>query len=328
MILELLDNIDTISQQFVFNGYQALVNAYAPAIYGLVVLCVIIYGYAVILGWVCLSLAETSKRLLTVGFVLLFALNWGTFSTYIYHLLTEAPNEIASILVKAIPHSNYTDVSGINSALDQTLFDGVGFVSALWERGAWNHLFPYVCGLVIWLLVLLLIGIALIELVVAKFGLAILLVISPLAIPMMLFKTTKEIIFDGWLKHLVGFALIPVFVFSALALGLSALASTVDNMQQAIDADKLSIFDIAPYSIFAVVCIGLLVKATHMATSIANGFAIGMAPHLANAANVVRQELRHFKPRDLIPRRNHAPSNPTRGGSVNIPHNPSTITKK
>lgn len=321
MIVELLDKVDRISQQFVFNGYQQLADTYAPAIYGLVALCVIVYGYAVAQGWVSLSLAETSKRLLTVGFVISLALDWGIFSKYVYNLFTNAPNEISSILIKAIPNSHYSDVSGINSALQQAWYDGISFVAALWDRGDWHHWFPFFWAIVIFLLVLLLVGISLIELIVAKFGLAIFLVIAPLTIPMVLFKATKEVIFDGWLKHLVAFAFVPIFVTSSLALGLTLLSDSVIDIQKAISADILTITATAPYVIYIFVCIGLVVKATHMAASIANGFTAGMTPYVARAVNSIRQEVNKIHPL------NFPIKNKTQPVGALTPVNPSTVEK-
>lgn len=328
MIVALLNKVDSISQQFVLNGYQQLVNTYSPAIYALASLCVIIYGYAALQGWVSLSLAETSKRVLTIGFVLAFALNWGTFSDYVYRLFTQVPNEISGILIKAIPNSIYDTTGGINSALQQAWYDGFGFVSALWERGGLQNWFPYFWAAAVFVIVLLLVSISLIELIVAKFGLAIFLVLAPLIIPMMLFKATKEIIFDGWLKHLITFAFVPIFVTSALALGLSLLSDSVGTVQQAISADNVSITKIAPYVLFAVVCLGLVIKATHMAASIANGFTTGMSPHLGRAAGNLLRTIMNNLPR-LQPRSNNSVNGSTSTHtSTSTPVNPTTIASK
>ena len=325
MIVELLEKTDTISAQFVLNGYQELANTYAPSVYGLICLSVIIFGYAIVLGWVNLSLAEIGKRLLTVGFVLSLALNWGTFSNYIYDLFTKVPNEISIHILKSLPNVHYSDIGGINSALDQTWSDGVGFAAAMWERGDWHHWFPYLWACIILLLIILLVGIALIELVVAKFGLAIFLVISPLIIPMMLFRASKEIIFDGWLKHIVTFAFVPVFVTSALALCLTLMSDSVGDIKLAIQADELAISAAAPYAIYLFVCIGLVIKATQMAASIANGFSIGMTPVTARAVGAMRREIDRYRRPNGNPNKPKLPIISTASAIVS---NPSTLSTK
>ena len=283
MITELLSKVDTISQQFIINGYQELANTYAPAIYGLAALSVIVYGYAVLQGFASLSLTETSKRALLMGFILSFALNWGIFSQYIFAAFTKVPNEIAEHLIRALPNSPYHSGGSINTAIQDAWNEGMTFFSVVWERGGLRNVLPYFYASGILILLVLLVGTAIIELIVAKFGLAIFLVLAPLAISMCFFKATKEIIFDGWLKHLVTFACIPIFVTAVLALSLTLLSDSIIDMQQAIHADKLSITAIAPYIFFLFISIGLLLKATHIASSLAGGFASSMTPHAANA---------------------------------------------
>tara|TARA_R110000868_G_scaffold223437_1_gene475332 strand:- start:1106 stop:2053 length:948 start_codon:yes stop_codon:yes gene_type:complete len=308
MIVELLEKTDAISTEFVLNGYQELANAYAPAIYGLVGLSVIIFGYATLQGWVNLSLPETSKRLLTIGFVLELALNWGSFSTYIYNVFTVIPSEVAVYLLRALPDSHYGSGSSVTAALDQVWTDGVGFSAAIWERGGLQHLFPFLWSFLVMVFIIVLVGIALVELVVAKFGLAIFLVLAPLMIPMMLFKATKEVLFDGWLKHMVTFAFIPIFVTAALVLCLSLLSDSVIDIQEAIKFDSVGLSSAAPYVMFLFICVGLVIKAVHMAASIANGFSVGMSPVVARAAQSMAGTFNKHRSRSipLIPRRSPA----------------------
>lgn len=272
MIVGLLNKMDSLSHSFVFQGYQNLVASYTHAIQGLVLLAVMVFGYASLTGWISLSLAETSKRALLIGFVLSFALNWGHFSEFVYKLFTLAPNEIASHLVQAIPGNPFTNTGGVNQALQEAWYDVVSFVSAIWDRGSLSSPMPYVWAILLLLVGLILLAIALIELVIAKFGLAIYLVLAPLMIPMLLFKATKEILFDGWLRHLVGFAFMPIFITSALTLGLLLMSESDAAIKEAIASDQLTMTAIAPHLISSLICIGLLLKATAMAAGIAGSF--------------------------------------------------------
>ena len=277
MIVGLLNTIDSLSHSFVFQGYQNLVSSYKPAIEGLIVLALIVFGYGSLTGWISLSLEEISKRALLFGFVLSFALNWGHFSEFIYKLFTVAPNEVASHLVQSLPGNPFTVTGGVNQALQEALYDLMNFFNAIWDQGGISNLMPYVWAVLLLIIGLILMAIALIELVVAKFGLAIYLVLAPLIIPMLLFKATKEAIFDGWLRHLIGLAFIPIFITSALSLGLMLMAESDSAIKSAIAADQLTITAIAPHLISCLVCIGLLLKATAMAASLASGFSTASA---------------------------------------------------
>lgn len=306
MIIDLLNKADNITQQFVMDGYQHLASTYSPEVHSLAALCVIVYGYAAIQGWVSLSLAETLKRLLLIGFVIEFALNAGTFTKYVYDFFTAAPNEIATEVINSIPSAIHS-TDGVNGALEQTWYDGIKCVFAMFDHGGLNHPLPYLWGVFVFILVLLQVGIALVELILAKFGLAIFLVLSPLVIPTLLFKATKEMLFDGWLKHLITFAFIPVFITAALALGLVLLSSAAGSVKAAVDNDTMTITVIVPYLIGSFVCIGLLIKAAHMASSLASGFSMGMTPYLASKASDFRRWV--TKPRPNKPKNENSSTN-------------------
>ncbi len=284
MIVGLLNSMDSLSHTFVFQGYQNLVSTYKPAIEGLVLLAVIVFGYGSLTGWISLSLQEVSKRALLFGFILTFALNWGHFSEFVYSLFTNAPNEIASHLVESLPGNPFGGVGGVNEALQEAWYDLVTFYDAIWDRGSVSSPMPYLWACLLFLIGLILLAIALIELIIAKFGLAIYLVLAPLIIPMLLFKATKEVIFDGWLRHLVGFAFIPIFITSALTLGLMLMAESDNAIKAAIAADQLTITAIAPHLISSLICIGLLLKATAMAASTAGGFSTASASWIGHKA--------------------------------------------
>lgn len=284
MIVGLLNNMDKLSHTFVFQGYQNLVSAYKPAIEGSVLLSIIVFGYGSLTGWISLSLQEVSKRALLIGFILSFALNWGHFSQFIYTLFTAAPNEIASHLVQSIPGNPFTSAGGVNEALQEAWYDLMVFFDAIWDRGSLSSPMPYLWAIMLVAIGLILLAIALIELVIAKFGLAIYLVLAPLIIPMLLFKATKEVLFDGWLRHLVSFAFIPLFITSALTLGLMLMAESDSAIKVAIATDQLTITAIAPHLISSLICIGLMLKATAMAASAAGGFSTHASQWVGNKA--------------------------------------------
>lgn len=292
ILISVLDQVDTVSQEFVFQGYQNLVAAYSPAIYGLAILSLIIFGYAILHGWVQLSLNEIGKRALMIGIILALAMNWGNFSNYVYALFVKAPNEIATHIIQSIPGTQFHSQIGVNAALQQAFYEGMSFVKAIWDRGGLpTNIGPYVWAMFTFMIVMLLVGIALIELVIAKFGLAIYLVLSPLIIPLFFFETTKSAIFDGWFKHLITFAFIPIFITSAMALGLMLMSSASHQISQDISNDTLTITDLVPYELYSFICIGLLIKSTFMAASTAGGFATGISHRLVDMTNSVKQLL-------------------------------------
>ncbi len=290
-IANLLSQVDSITNQFVFQGYQNLAAAFTPAITALIVLSVIILGYASLQGYVAISLREVSKRILTIGFILVFALDWGNFSSYIYNVFTQVPNEIASELLPTLQNNSVTDATSVNVSLQKALNDGFYFVKATWEQGSTSNVLPFLSSICMAGLLITWIGFALIELIVAKFGLAIYLVLAPVIIPLFLFQYTKNLIFEGWLKHLVIFSFIPIFITAAITLGLTLLQLISTDTQQAVTAHTLNLMSVVTYLIYSFICIGLIKKATWMASAIAHGFTTSASHYLDNTAALMKGQL-------------------------------------
>lgn len=292
MITSLLQTVDNITQQFIFSGYQNLAQAYTPAVYGLVGLAITAYGYAIVNGWVALAFSEFIKRVLIIGFVVALALHWDIFSEYVYDFFTNAPNDIASNIVKAIPNSQISDETSVYNALQQAFYDGMSFASASWDHGSIpNNVAPYLWSIAIYILIFVITALAVVELIAAKFGMAIYLVLAPIIIPMFLFPVTKQAVFDGWLRHLVGFALIPIYIMSTIALSLMLMVVPTQSIQNAINSDSLTMTNISFYALAALIVAILLGIATSMAISTSGGFSTSLANRLENTASNARRSL-------------------------------------
>jgi type IV secretory pathway VirB6-like protein len=279
MLLSILQATDNISSTLVINGYAQLVSAYKTAILSLAGLVITVYGYAIVNGFAELSMAQFGKRVLLISFALAFALHWDLFSTYIYDLFTKAPDQIAVHVLNAIPGSHYSDRDSVYGALQDAFDDGLKFGTSAWDRGGKLDFIPYLWAILIWLITFGISGVALLELVIAKLGLAIYLVLAPLAIPMVLFSATKSAIFDNWTRHLLGFALVPIFVMAAVTLTLLLFNKILGNINGSIGQDVLNIGVLTPYILCGIINIALLTRAAMMATSMAGGIStsIGQA---------------------------------------------------
>lgn len=278
MLISLLNSANQISNQFVFNGYAELVSDYRTAILSLAGLSIIIFGYAVINGWVQLSQAEMTKRLLVMSFALSLALHWDLFSEYIYNLFTIAPDQIGMSLVKSIPGSSYSDQNSLFGALQDFFNKGMKYGDDVWALGSFlkGTIMPFVWAGLMWLMTILFAGIALAELIIAKFSLAILLVLSPLAIPMIMFQATKSAIFDGWLRGVITFALVPIFVMASVTLSLMLDGNILQDVYNSIHGGSLSITALAPYILCTLINIIFVLKATFMAANMAGGMSTGI----------------------------------------------------
>lgn len=307
MITSLIQTTDNICNQFIFDGYSSLAQSYSSAIYGLVGLSVTLFGYAIINGWVSLSMAEMSKRLLLIGFVVSAALHWDFFSEYIYNFFTTAPDQIASHIISAIPGTQVNDDASVYNALQQAFYAGIGFGNATWERGSIpGNCLPYLYALGIYLLSFLIAAISVVELIAAKFVMAIYLVLAPLIIPLMLFPATKSAVFDGWLRHIITCALIPIYIMSTIALSLLLMSVPSTNIQNAINVDSLTLTNIGGYILGLIIVFCLLIIATSMAISTAGGASTSLSHRLENVGSKAWKKLTERKDKNIS---HHKPKN-------------------
>jgi type IV secretory pathway VirB6-like protein len=290
MLVSLLETTDKITQAFVFEGYAHLVNVYRPTIFALVGLSLTTFGYAIMQGWVPLNFAELSKRVLLIGFCIALALHWDFFAAFIYNTLMKVPNTIALHVVQSVPESHYAQATSIQSGLQQAFYDGIAFGQNAWDHGDWTNVLPRLWAVLIWLVTYCFSGMALLELITAKLGLAILLVLSPIIFPTLLFPAAKAMLFTNWTRHLLGFALVPIFVMSAITLALMLISQSVNDLESAIAANQLTLTPLVAYLLCSIVNIGLITKSAHLAVSLAAGFSMGIN---GSAGYMTRRTLVH-----------------------------------
>ncbi|CAM4400345.1 MAG: hypothetical protein LEGION0398_MBIBDBAK_00229 [Legionellaceae bacterium] len=283
MILNALTLVDSVCKDFVFRGYEAIVHTYTSAILGLATLTLAVFGYMSSLGYIKTPIPELITRSMKVGFILSFALINQYFANYIYNLVTIAPNEMAGTLIHAIPNANIGDVHTAGEALQKAFYETIRLGNAVAEEGSFHNMSPFLWGWFIKLIGIFLAVVALLELIVAKFGLAILLALTPLALAMLFFESTKSALFDGWLRHVIGFALTPLFVLCTIALILLMMSQSLVDMTHAVDADRLELKSFMPYILYGMIGIGMLYRASALASTIAGSISVSLSHHPHNA---------------------------------------------
>jgi type IV secretion system protein VirB6 len=274
----LLDKIDQITQAFTFNGYAALVSSLLPAIVLAITAYIALMGWLMLQSWSALTINQLSKHVLKIAIVFTFATQWDVFSKFIYQVLTNGPNEISAVLMRVAGNSS----DGVNAALEQAFNSGMSIGEQLWNL---SGISTKLAALVIWLLNYFVVGIALLELAAAKFGLSITLVLAPLFFLFVLWQATQGI-FANWLRFAFGFALTPTFISAVLLVINQLMQLSADQVQAAIRSPSADLMSITPFVLSGIASIGLLFKAAHIAVGIAGGVsvsALGTAAVMAGA---------------------------------------------
>lgn len=288
-ISEILDKLDSTTQQYAFNGYAALVHSLQIPITLAITAYIAFIGWSVLQGWSQVTVGQITKHVLKIAIAYSLAMQWSVFSAFIYNVFTNGPDELSTILMQ----SAGSTTAGANALLQSAFNDGIHIGEQLWGSGGGiiAGLAMKMAAVIVWLLNFLVIGIALLEIAVAKCGLAVTLVLAPVFVLMLLWGSTKGI-FDKWFSTALGFALVPLFLSAALLLVDQMMQIGLNDMSKSITDPKVkeSIEMIVTFVLGCIVSIGLLLKVTSIAANIASGFsvsALGTAGATGRAAAAV-----------------------------------------
>ncbi|MHA3320885.1 type IV secretion system protein [Legionella pneumophila] len=231
-MIQLANELDSIARTFVFDGYSALSSVLQAPLASMIVLYIILKGYAVARGLIEQPQQELFRFSIRVGLIYLFAMNWDFFSSHVCDLFISGSETIATKLMLAI-HKH-----GLGNSINQGLQNVLNEISMLgcdlFEAGSLRKLTPYFAGMMVFLSGSITVGLAFIEIVIAKLMMAVLLCTAPLFILFTLFEQTKSF-FERWLGVLAGFSFVLILVSSVVGLcvhllhWVTASFTTTDN---------------------------------------------------------------------------------------------------
>jgi type IV secretion system protein VirB6 len=205
-----------------------------PALTACLTLYVAFFAVSLLTGRSRLGMSALTPRMLTLGLVLTFATSWAAYQNVIWTLASGAPDQIATLL--AGTHGSATVAfadrldqlfSAIADAAHQAGIPGASTDTGITPAAATVGGFSSSTAL--WLCaMLLMLGTAGV-LITSKIALAALLAIGPLFVMLALFGGTRGL-FEGWLKAVVMFALVPLLAVLIGGGAVSALSPLVENI--------------------------------------------------------------------------------------------------
>ena len=265
-VVNLANEIDGMTNHFVFDGYAALASFLKAPLGAMIVLYIVLMGYAMVRGLVKTPQQEFFKFAFRAGLIYMTAMNWDFFASYVRDFFVVGSESIATTLMQGVHHSSG---GSINQSLQNVLNDIFILGGDLFEAGSFRKLTPYFAGFMVLLSGSITVGLAFIEIVVAKLMLAVILCTAPLFIILTLFDQTK-LFFDRWLGVLVGFALVLVFVSSVVGLCVHLLHWVASGMLTHPEQLKAAIW--VPIFIVAALCVIGITEAASIGKSIGGAF--------------------------------------------------------
>lgn len=292
-VTQVLNNVDNITQNFVFNSYQGF-GAFADTIWTLMAITYIAFtGYKVVLSGnfdVPTLFGDFAKVLL----ILVAVTQWDFFGQGFYDVVIGVPNDMGGNLINSnglltvsVLGFNY-DITG-DAALGHFWTQGQEIVTRLFTLAGKGFLFDIAIAflaVLVWVAIAALTIAALLLLILAKFAVAIFMAVAPLFILFAMFQTTRPF-FEGWLRMTVNYALIPLFVYAVLALILSMILEPLNELSENINDDTPLFPLVSPVILMAIVGTVILTQVLQMAAGVAGGFALATNSLISRVASPV-----------------------------------------
>ena len=231
-IADALSKIDCLANDATAVSFGRLFGAHGSFQTALTIILTLYIGllaFNLLTGRSALRLSVLTPRMMTLGLVLTFATSWIAYQSVVWNLATGAPDEIASVLVGSKGSATMLFAqqldgffTAISDAATQVAPVNPAVAAATPAMASPANLLSL--GALIMLLGT--VGV----LVVCRLALAALLIIGPVFIVLALFEGTRGL-FEGWLKSVAMFALVPLLT---VVMGSGALAA-ISPMVTALD---------------------------------------------------------------------------------------------
>lgn len=265
IVVALLNEIDALLNNFVYNGYAALSNYLTAPAAVIASIAVVFFGVSTTMGWVQMSRGEFTKLVFKIALIFAAVTQWSFVSSFFVDLLNSAINGLGDALISASP-VHIPGADGVDGALQIVLIQFTQLGAKLFDAGGFSNLGGIFDGIVVWGFGYAIVGLALCEIILAKVMLSVLLTFIPLMALFCYFKPFQTI-FDKWLGAIMGFALMQLFVTATLGLALSIaywwLAAHVTE-----SVLHIGNYGTLPVIIIGILCLVLIFKAAALAQNL------------------------------------------------------------
>ena len=207
---------DGVTEAFLSQSYPALAHAIATPIYFAAVLYWALFGYKVYAGYAPVQWKDIlAKCVMTMA--VFGTLHWGGFAHAIYASFVSFMEGAAATVMAGKPTAQMLDALWIN----------VNKVSAQLRAESLAQIGMILDGLALFIVNCLLFVLALMYMTIAKFGLAITMLLCPLFIGFLMFPETRQW-FMNWVSQMLTFCFMYILVIAIVRLGFLAFGDFIE----------------------------------------------------------------------------------------------------
>jgi type IV secretion system protein VirB6 len=287
-VADALQKVDCLANDATAVSFGRLFGAhgsFTTALTIILTLYIALLAFNLLTGRSALRVSVLTPRMMTLGLVLTFATSWIAYQSVVWNLATGAPDEIAGVLIGS---------KGSATTLFAQQLDG--FFAAITDAASNAQSNPATAAvnpatiaaassmtsptniLSIGALLMLLgtVGV----LVVCRLALAALLILGPIFIVLALFEGTRGL-FEGWLKSVAMFALVPLLTVVMGSGALGAIAPMVEGLQQA--GTDIPLKTAVSILVASIIYLSLMMLVFKVAANLTRGWRLGRAQTFAQA---------------------------------------------
>ena len=206
-------------------------GSFQTALTIILTLYVALLAFNLITGRSALRISVLTPRMMTLGLVLTFATSWFAYQSVVWNLATGAPDEIASVLIGSKGSATVLFAQQLDGFFDAITNAASAIPPQTPAVAAATPAMASPANILSLGALIMLLGTVGV-LVVCRLALAALLIIGPVFIVLALFDGTRGL-FEGWLKSVAMFALVPLLTVVMGSGALVAIAPMVAGIDQA-----------------------------------------------------------------------------------------------
>ena len=229
-VADALSKVDCLATDATSVSFGRLFGAHGSfqtALTIILTLYIALLAFNLLTGRSALRVSVLTPRMMTLGMVLTFATSWIAYQSVVWNLATGAPDEIASVLVGSKGSATLLfaqQLDGLFSAITDAVTN-VNPSAVAAQAGLASP--TNILSLGGMILLLGTVGV----LVVCRLALAALLILGPVFIVLALFDGTRGL-FEGWLKSVAMFALVPLLTVVMGSGALVAIGPMIAGIDQ------------------------------------------------------------------------------------------------
>jgi len=287
---QIFTNIDNIILGFVQGSFGSLTSAVQTFWNLMFTVFIAFYGYKIFISG-RFSTSDLITHCVKILLVLALATQWNAFFMFVYSMATNLPSDIAGQVMQAASTSLGTQAQAAtaataNAALAQFYDRAMTVCSGILE-GAGIHVWMYFYAAIIWIVAGLFVAYATMLIILSKLAVAVILAVGPVFILLVIFHDTRKL-FEGWLRTLINYALIPIFVYAMLALLLALVEPPLAFLESHSNVNSPALTGVAPFALITFIATLLLQQVMSIAANITGGVSLSTMGAVSQAIGVAR----------------------------------------